>query len=171
MIYDLTYIRARSGFEEIEEFFLWMLSCQALNNMSCVNTNGNTMLSEEQEVSLRIIFDVRDVGLDVAESRTGNHPKDDFTPLETIQRLCGVFGRRSHLGFEGESSMPNGRTILDAPPGYIGLYTHCFSLTNLRFPLNHFFCKENMLDVKSFKDKLHSSIEQNPQFQRLARYP
>nr|GEU96927.1 hypothetical protein [Tanacetum cinerariifolium] len=31
--------------------------------------------------------------------------------------------------------------------------------------------KENMLDVKSFKDKLPSGIEQNPQFQRLAHYP
>ncbi|GKD23306.1 hypothetical protein Tco_1225009, partial [Tanacetum coccineum] len=31
--------------------------------------------------------------------------------------------------------------------------------------------KENMLDVKSFKDKLPSGIKQNPQFQRLGRYP
>ncbi|GKD16756.1 hypothetical protein Tco_1205914 [Tanacetum coccineum] len=31
--------------------------------------------------------------------------------------------------------------------------------------------KENMLDVKSFKDKLPPGIEQNPQFQRLGRYP
>ncbi|GKC40949.1 hypothetical protein Tco_1053333 [Tanacetum coccineum] len=161
------------------------------------------------------------------------------------------------------------QTILDAPPGYIGLYTHCFSLANLRLPLNDFFCEvlqyfkvhisrlnpfgcsklttfivmckaydcepsvelfhgffnlckagswltfqkrsekhipsllakvitriegwhqrfffiqdtivpskfpqlllnKNMLDVKSFKDKLPSGIEQNPQFQRLGRYP
>ncbi|GKB55697.1 hypothetical protein Tco_0911883 [Tanacetum coccineum] len=160
-------------------------------------------------------------------------------------------------------------TILHAPPGYIGLYTHCFSLANLRLPLNDFFCKvlqyfkvhisrlnpfgcsklttfivmckaydcepsvelfhgffnlckagswltfqkrsekhisslldkvitriegwhqrfffiqdtfvpskfpqlllkENMIGVKSFKDKLPSGIEQNPQFQRLGRYP
>nr|GFA26915.1 hypothetical protein [Tanacetum cinerariifolium]GFA26934.1 hypothetical protein [Tanacetum cinerariifolium] len=52
------------------------------------------------------------------------------------------------------------QTILDAPHGYIGLYTHCFCLANLRLPLNDFFCelllKENMLDVKSFKDKLLS---------------
>nr|GEU44983.1 hypothetical protein [Tanacetum cinerariifolium] len=67
------------------------------------------------------------------------------------------------------------QTILDAPPGYIGLYTHFFSLANLRLPLNDLFCelllKEIMLDVKSFKDKLPSGIEQNLQFQRLARYP
>ncbi|GJU60018.1 hypothetical protein Tco_1237784, partial [Tanacetum coccineum] len=31
--------------------------------------------------------------------------------------------------------------------------------------------KENMLDAKSFKDKLPSGIKQNPQFQRLGRYP
>ncbi|GJU48055.1 UBN2 domain-containing protein [Tanacetum coccineum] len=199
------------------------------------------------------------VGLRVANSCTSNHSEDEFTPLKTIQRLYSVFGRRSHLGFEGETSEPKGReyffvlpkldkflsfypipsqyrvilpmptqTILDAPPGYIGLYTHCFSLANLRLPLNdssvsffnhckagswltfqkrsekhipsllakvithiegwhqHFFfiqdtivpskfpqllLKENMLDVKYFKEKLPFSIEQNPQFQRLGRYP
>nr|GEZ60405.1 hypothetical protein [Tanacetum cinerariifolium] len=133
------------------------------------------------------------------------------------------------------------QTILDAPHGYIGFHTHCFSLDNLRLPLNDFFyeaydcepsdelfhgffnfckagsgltfqkrskkhipsllarvitriegwhqpfffiqdtivpskfsqllLKENMLDVKSFKDKLPSGIEQNSQFQRLVRYP
>ncbi|GJV89167.1 hypothetical protein Tco_1533105 [Tanacetum coccineum] len=132
-------------------------------------------------------------------------------------------------------------TILHAPPGYIGLYTHCFSLANLRLPLNDFFCKaydcepsvelfcgffnlckagswltfqkrsekhipslldkvitriegwhqrfffiqdtivpskfpqlllkENMIGIKSFKDKLPSGIEKNPQFQRLGRIP
>ncbi|GJS79260.1 hypothetical protein Tco_0729141, partial [Tanacetum coccineum] len=47
--------------------------------------------------------------LRMLDSHTGNHPEDDFTPLETIQRLCSVFGRRSHLGFEGETSEPKGR--------------------------------------------------------------
>nr|GEY37455.1 hypothetical protein [Tanacetum cinerariifolium] len=32
-------------------------------------------------------------------------------------------------------------TILDAPPGYIGLYTHCLSLANLLLPLHDFFCE------------------------------
>nr|GEX92268.1 hypothetical protein [Tanacetum cinerariifolium] len=49
------------------------------------------------------------VGLRVADSRTGNHPEDDFTLFETFRRLCSVFGRRSHLGFEGETSEPKGR--------------------------------------------------------------
>ncbi|GJT81489.1 hypothetical protein Tco_1055831 [Tanacetum coccineum] len=30
---------------------------------------------------------------------------------------------------------------LDAPPGYVGLYTHSFSLSNLRLPLTEFFCE------------------------------
>ncbi|GKE99322.1 hypothetical protein Tco_0022673, partial [Tanacetum coccineum] len=29
----------------------------------------------------------------------------------------------------------------DAPPGYVGLYTHSFSLENLRLPLPEFFCE------------------------------
>ncbi|GJU03278.1 hypothetical protein Tco_1113616 [Tanacetum coccineum] len=33
------------------------------------------------------------------------------------------------------------QTIFDAPPGYIGLYTHSFSLENLRLPLTEFFCE------------------------------
>ncbi|GKC79639.1 hypothetical protein Tco_1130413, partial [Tanacetum coccineum] len=33
------------------------------------------------------------------------------------------------------------QTIFDAPPGYVRLYTHSFSLANLRLPLTEFFCK------------------------------
>ncbi|GJX29469.1 probable xyloglucan endotransglucosylase/hydrolase protein 30 [Tanacetum coccineum] len=33
------------------------------------------------------------------------------------------------------------QTIFDAPPGYVGLYTHSFSLANLRLPLTDFFCE------------------------------
>ncbi|GKB34187.1 zf-CCHC domain-containing protein [Tanacetum coccineum] len=50
------------------------------------------------------------VGLRMADSHIGNHPEDDFTPLETIRRSCSVFGRRSHLDFEGETSKPKGRS-------------------------------------------------------------
>nr|GFB01773.1 hypothetical protein [Tanacetum cinerariifolium] len=32
-------------------------------------------------------------------------------------------------------------TIFYAPPGYVGLYTHSFSLANLRLPLTKFFCE------------------------------
>ncbi|GJX02495.1 hypothetical protein Tco_0186408 [Tanacetum coccineum] len=31
------------------------------------------------------------------------------------------------------------QTVFDAPPGYVGLYTHSFSLTNLRLSLTEFF--------------------------------
>ncbi|GJZ55427.1 hypothetical protein Tco_0610620, partial [Tanacetum coccineum] len=52
------------------------------------------------------------VGLRVADSHIGNHPEDDFMPLETIRRLCSIFGRRSHLGFKGETSDPKGMVPL-----------------------------------------------------------
>ncbi|GJT58406.1 hypothetical protein Tco_1001939, partial [Tanacetum coccineum] len=55
------------------------------------------------------------VGLRVPDSHIGNHPEEDFMPLETIQRLCSIFGRRSHLGFEGETSEPKGRSIWGKP--------------------------------------------------------
>nr|GEW52983.1 reverse transcriptase domain-containing protein [Tanacetum cinerariifolium] len=81
--------------------------------------NGNTTLIEAHGVSLQITFGVRVsrptamvVGLRVADSRTGYHLEDDFTPLKTIRRLYSIFGRRSYLGFEGETSEPKGRTFL-----------------------------------------------------------
>ncbi|GJY09596.1 hypothetical protein Tco_0377781 [Tanacetum coccineum] len=33
------------------------------------------------------------------------------------------------------------QTIFDAPPGYVGVYTHSFYLTNLRQPITEFFCE------------------------------
>nr|GEV40734.1 hypothetical protein [Tanacetum cinerariifolium] len=109
------------------------------------------------------------------------------------------------------------QTIFEAPTGYVGLYTHSFSLANLRLPLTDFFLdkfqkrskkhipnlfpkvitpiegwherfffvqdsiisskypqlllEENMLNLKSFKDKLPLNIDENPYFQRLGRYP
>ncbi|GJW59452.1 hypothetical protein Tco_0108787 [Tanacetum coccineum] len=32
-------------------------------------------------------------------------------------------------------------TVFDAPPGYVGLHTHSFSLANHRLPLTEFFCE------------------------------
>ncbi|GKE21868.1 abscisic acid 8'-hydroxylase 2-like protein [Tanacetum coccineum] len=93
----IVQIWARSGFDEIKEFFLWMLSCQALNNMC------------QHKWKHYVKPTVKGVGLRVVDSHTSNHPEDDFRPLKTIQRLCSVFGRRSHLGFEGETSEPKGR--------------------------------------------------------------
>ncbi|GJW47365.1 hypothetical protein Tco_0079011, partial [Tanacetum coccineum] len=89
------------------------------------------------------------VGFRLADSHTSNHLEDGFTPLKTIRRLLVVIGRRSYSGFEGEALEPERRdvkvilpkksqTILDAPLGYVGLYTHHFSLSNLRLPIPPF---------------------------------
>ncbi|GKC22104.1 hypothetical protein Tco_1024254, partial [Tanacetum coccineum] len=91
------------------------------------------------------------VGLRVADSYAGNHPKGGFTPFETIRRLLVVIRRRSHLGFKGETFdlerrdvnviLPKrSQTILYAPLGYVGLYTHHFALSNLRLPIPPFIC-------------------------------
>ncbi|GJW88322.1 retrovirus-related pol polyprotein from transposon TNT 1-94 [Tanacetum coccineum] len=50
------------------------------------------------------------VGLRVANSHTGNHPGDDFTPLETIQRFLGVIGSRSLLSAKRRPSSERGGT-------------------------------------------------------------
>ncbi|GJZ10920.1 hypothetical protein Tco_0545679, partial [Tanacetum coccineum] len=188
------------------------------------------------------------VGLRVADSHTGNHPEDDFTPLETIRRPYSVIRKRISFELEGETFEPergviitiflimsakdsiatqtcepskeefndfltlypipseyhviipkSNQTVFDAPPGYVGLYTHSFSFANLRLPLTEFFyevlkyfqherffyvqdsiipakysqllSEQNKLDSKSFKDKLPPNIEENPMFQHLGRYP
>ncbi|GJX57699.1 hypothetical protein Tco_0287596 [Tanacetum coccineum] len=46
-----------------------------------------------------------------ADSHTGNHPEDGFMPLETIQRLLVVIGRRSHSGFEEEAFKLDRRAV------------------------------------------------------------
>ncbi|GKC92006.1 hypothetical protein Tco_1157448 [Tanacetum coccineum] len=133
------------------------------------------------------------VGLRVADSLTGNHPEDDFTPLETIRRSHSIIGKRIPLELEGETFEPkrmvrkriivflftmsakdsiaiqtcelseeefneflalypipssyhvilpkSNQTVLDAPLGYVGLYTHSFSIANLRLPVTKFFCE------------------------------
>ncbi|GKD00910.1 hypothetical protein Tco_1171184 [Tanacetum coccineum] len=82
--------------------------------ITCVNTNGNTTLSEAHGVSLRITSGVRfrrrppakGVGLRVADSHTGNHLEDDFTPLKTIQRSYSVIRERILFELEGETFEP-----------------------------------------------------------------
>ncbi|GKD71357.1 hypothetical protein Tco_1325447 [Tanacetum coccineum] len=49
------------------------------------------------------------VGLPMVDSHTGNHLEGGFTPLETIQRLLVVIGRRAHSGFEWETFEPERR--------------------------------------------------------------
>nr|GEV68315.1 hypothetical protein [Tanacetum cinerariifolium] len=108
------------------------------------------------------------VGLRVADSYTGNHPEDDFTPLETIRRSYSVIREKISRDLQdGEEDsittqtcelsqgdfndflalypipseyqviLPkSNQTVFDAPHGYVGLYTHSFSLANLRLPLS-----------------------------------
>ncbi|GKE60045.1 hypothetical protein Tco_1510412, partial [Tanacetum coccineum] len=125
-------------------------------------------------------FIEREIGLRVADSHTGNHPEDDFTPLETIRRSNSTIGKKILFKLEGEAFELGGgakdsiviqtcdlseeelndflalypiphayhvilpkssQTVFDAPPGYVGLYTHSFSLANLKLPLTEFFCE------------------------------
>ncbi|GKF01399.1 hypothetical protein Tco_0028322, partial [Tanacetum coccineum] len=53
------------------------------------------------------------VGLRVADSLTGNHRKDGFTPLETIQRFLGVTGSRSHSSSKGMPSSQRGGYVIN----------------------------------------------------------
>nr|GEV04721.1 hypothetical protein [Tanacetum cinerariifolium] len=123
------------------------------------------MLSEAQGVSLRITSDMRreslgrvgergfdlartlpklcrrplakGVGLRVMDSHTGNHPKDDFTPLEIIQRSYSVIRERIPFELEEETFKPERGYVIKP----LRLYTHSFSLENLRLPLIEFSCK------------------------------
>ncbi|GJU04926.1 zf-CCHC domain-containing protein [Tanacetum coccineum] len=62
------------------------------------------------------------VELRVADSHTGNHHEDDFTPLETIRRFMGIIGSRSLSSSKGRPSSRRG------------------GLANLRLPLPKLFC-------------------------------
>ncbi|GKA55991.1 hypothetical protein Tco_0755063 [Tanacetum coccineum] len=46
------------------------------------------------------------VGLRVADSHTGNHREDDFTPLETIRRFSSIIWEKISFELEGETSEP-----------------------------------------------------------------
>ncbi|GKA13716.1 hypothetical protein Tco_0693362 [Tanacetum coccineum] len=69
------------------------------------------------------------VGLRVADSHTGNHPEDGFTPLETIRRLLVVIGRRSHSSFEGEAFEPDRMVRGMTVSGEASVKGEVFSLT------------------------------------------
>ncbi|GJV54896.1 hypothetical protein Tco_1455901 [Tanacetum coccineum] len=82
------------------------------------------------------------VGLRLTDSHTGNHPKDDFMPLETIRRSYSVIKEKILFELEGETFEPergfndflslypipseyhvilpkSNQTIFKAPPGFI----------------------------------------------------
>ncbi|GJV75458.1 hypothetical protein Tco_1507042 [Tanacetum coccineum] len=127
--------------------------------------------------------------------------KDSIT-TQTCELLQGEFNDFLALypiPFEYHVILPkSNQTVFDAATGYVGLYTHSFSLANLRLLLTEFFCEpmvvsplstsfegflicvelypqllseQNKLDLKSFKDKRPPNIEENPMLQHLSRYP
>ncbi|GKD76757.1 hypothetical protein Tco_1339378, partial [Tanacetum coccineum] len=51
------------------------------------------------------------VGLRVTDSHTGNHRKDDFTPLETIRRFLGIIGSKSLSSSKGRPSSQRGGAL------------------------------------------------------------
>ncbi|GKC69021.1 hypothetical protein Tco_1114904 [Tanacetum coccineum] len=97
------------------------------------------------------------VRLRVVDSHTGNHLEGGFTPFETIRsakdtiamQRCGLSAKELNeflssypIPSEYDVIFPTStQTIFDAPPGYVGLYIHSFSLANLRLPLTKFFCE------------------------------
>nr|GEW61904.1 hypothetical protein [Tanacetum cinerariifolium] len=87
----------------------------AKSRITCVNTNGNTTLTEAQRVSLRITSGMRGVGLCVADSHTGYHPGDDFTPLATIRRSYSIIRERIPFELKGETFEPERRVRYQAP--------------------------------------------------------
>ncbi|GJR65234.1 retrovirus-related pol polyprotein from transposon TNT 1-94 [Tanacetum coccineum] len=80
------------------------------------------------------------VGLRVADSDTGNHLEDDFMPL----KLFKASFRKLVVDYDIPQDVrvklsKRNQTIFDAPLGFVGLYTHSFTLSNLRIPLLKFF--------------------------------
>ncbi|GJT29467.1 hypothetical protein Tco_0909742 [Tanacetum coccineum] len=81
------------------------------------------------------------VGLQVANSHTGNHREDDFTPLETIRRFIGVIRSRSlskgglRAGSEAYGGEPNVdllRAFLNL--GYVGNWLTLSNRSDLSVP-------------------------------------
>ncbi|GJS06349.1 hypothetical protein Tco_0363145 [Tanacetum coccineum] len=54
----------------------------------------------------KALAEKENVGLRVADSHTGNHPEDDFTPLETIRRSYSIIREKIPFEFERETFEP-----------------------------------------------------------------
>ncbi|GJT85148.1 hypothetical protein Tco_1066865 [Tanacetum coccineum] len=152
------------------------LECQVWDN-ACQHNENTTLTEAGCPATITMAPPAKGVGLRVADSHTGNHSEDDFTPLETIRRSYSVIREKITFELEGETFEPergakdsittqtcelsqgefndflalypriscySSQIQLDRfydPPGYVGLYTHSFSLANLRLPLTEFFCE------------------------------
>ncbi|GJR95929.1 hypothetical protein Tco_0268103 [Tanacetum coccineum] len=129
------------------------------------STHGLMWSYEGRKHQWKALAERENVRLPVADSHTGNHLEDDFTSLKTIRRSYSVIKEKIPLELKGRPSSQRGeefndflalypipseyhvilpksnQTVFDAPPGYVGLYIHSFSLANLRLPLTEFFCE------------------------------
>nr|GEV84634.1 hypothetical protein [Tanacetum cinerariifolium] len=61
---------------------------------------------------LDVDSDLNRHGLRVADSHTGNHPEDDFMPLETIRRPYSVIRKRIIFELEWETFKPRRRFVI-----------------------------------------------------------
>ncbi|GKA44700.1 hypothetical protein Tco_0737496 [Tanacetum coccineum] len=93
------------------------------------------------------------MSLRVADSHTGNHHEDRFTPLETIQMLLSIIWEKIPFELEGEAFKLERRS----------------SIVPAKYP--QLLLEQNKWDSKSYKDKIPPNIEENSMFQRLGRYP
>ncbi|GKF42657.1 hypothetical protein Tco_0125999, partial [Tanacetum coccineum] len=65
---------------------------------------GGKALVERENVGFELDRpSTKGVDLRVADSHTGNHPEDDFTPLKTIRRPYSVIRKRILFELEGET--------------------------------------------------------------------
>ncbi|GJR48119.1 hypothetical protein Tco_1316222 [Tanacetum coccineum] len=84
------------------------------------------------------------VGLRVADSHTGKIILLLFVTMSAkhiIRTPTCILMKEELSNFLSIHPLPSEyKIMLPNPDGYIGLYTHCFSLTNLRLPLLKFFC-------------------------------
>nr|GEX35709.1 hypothetical protein [Tanacetum cinerariifolium] len=126
----------------------------------------------------------------MADSHTGNHPEDDFTPLETIRRSYSVIRERIPFELEGETFEPERGGTSSSPPVKCNAYGGEPSVDLLRSFLNlgragSFFyienkiipskypelLEDNKLDKKSFKDKILVQPQTDPLYAQISTYP
>ncbi|GJX13420.1 hypothetical protein Tco_0205178 [Tanacetum coccineum] len=129
--HDTTYSWHNEGFEEEER---WKVASRKqtmnhrLSKVKPLKSDDTPSIigrvSKEMDEEGRMIVQIRfrrrppakGVGLRVADSHTGNHHEDDFTPLETIQRSYSVIREKIPFELERETFEPETGTIFDAPP-------------------------------------------------------
>ncbi|GJX39006.1 hypothetical protein Tco_0252309 [Tanacetum coccineum] len=192
--HDTTYSWHNEGFEEEER---WKVASRKqtmnhrLSKVKPLKSDDTPSIigrvSKEMDEEGRMIVQIRfrrrppakGVGLRVADSHTGNHHEDDFTPLETIQRSYSVIREKIPFELERETFEPETGTIFDAPPRskkhipnllakvitrIESWHKRFFNVRDSIIPAKYpqLLSEQNKLDLKSFKDKLPPNTEENP---------